>query len=264
MEQVVQQDDWSPEQYLQFAHERTRPALDLIGHIALADPKTIVDLGCGAGNVTRLLRSRWPDAQISAVDNSPAMIERAKSEQLALGVDWILDDIATWDFPAPPDLIFSNAALHWMDHHRELFPRLFSRLAPGGVLAVQMPNNFSAASHTLMLEVAKQGPWADKLAGLLRPTPVSWPGAYKQWLSADAKKVRVWETQYMQIFEGEDPVFEWIKGTSLAPLLGALDFAERGAFITAYKARLNDAYPQMSNGRVMYPMRRIFVVAEAA
>lgn len=264
MEQVVQQDDWSPEQYLQFAHERTRPALDLIGHIPAVDPEYIVDLGCGAGNVTRLLSARWPGAKITGVDNSQAMIERAQSEQGELGIDWVLEDIGNWDFPKAPDLIFSNAALHWMDHHRELFPRLFSRLAPGGVLAVQMPNNFSAPSHKLMVEIAREGPWADKLEHLLRPKPVSWPGAYKQWLDGDAKKVRVWETQYMQIFEGEDPVYEWIKGTSLAPLLGALDFAERGAFITAYKARLDEAYPREPNGRVLYSMRRIFMIAEAA
>ncbi|HEX6774411.1 MAG TPA: methyltransferase domain-containing protein, partial [Methylomirabilota bacterium] len=160
---------WDPTQYLKFADHRLRPAIDLLNRIDVAEPGEVVDLGAGAGNVTRLIKMRWPTARITGVDTSPEML--AKAAAAAPEITWQLADLGTWRPERPVDVIYSNAALHWLEGHDTLFPALLSSLAPGGVLAVQMPRNFSAPSHTSMAEAARGGPWRAKLEPLLRPSP---------------------------------------------------------------------------------------------
>ncbi|MCK5438703.1 MAG: methyltransferase domain-containing protein, partial [Gemmatimonadetes bacterium] len=172
---------WDPAQYLRYADLRLRPAVDLLAQVSLASPKQIVDLGCGAGNVTRILAERWPDVDLTGVDGSAEMLNRARD--LAVNVRWVQADIATWTPDTPLDLLFSNAALHFVDEHERLFPKLLEFLAPGGVLAVQMPRNFGAPSHTLMYAAARQEPWRKQLEPLLRPSPVAEPGAYHDILT---------------------------------------------------------------------------------
>ena len=160
---------WNPQQYLSYGNERLRPALDLLARTDLVGPRHIVDLGCGPGNVTALLHARWPDASITGIDNSPEML---RSAHKIAGIQWELADVATWQPEQRYDLIFSNATLHWLDHHEQLFPRLARAVAPGGCLAVQMPRNFASPSHRIVREVARSGPWAEPLAPLLREAPV--------------------------------------------------------------------------------------------
>ncbi|MBI2467250.1 MAG: methyltransferase domain-containing protein, partial [Candidatus Rokubacteria bacterium] len=162
---------WDPAQYLKFAGHRLRPAVDLLSRIDVATPAEVYDLGAGAGNVTRLLRERWPNARITGVDESQEML--AKAAAGAPEIVWQRADLATWRPPRPADVIYSNAALHWLGDHDRLFPGLLSALAPGGVLAVQMPRNFSAPSHTAIAEAVRGGPWRTRLEPLLRPAPVS-------------------------------------------------------------------------------------------
>jgi trans-aconitate 2-methyltransferase len=250
---------WDPAKYLEFAGHRLRPALDLLTRVTLPAPDVIYDLGCGAGNVTRLLRERWPDARIVGVDGSAAML--AVAAGAAPRVTWLEANLAGWSPPEPADLIFSNAALHWLDDHAELFPRLIRGLAPGGVLAVQMPRNHGAPSHTEMLDVARAGPWRDRLAPLLRPHPVAPPAVYHDLLAPRARHVDIWETEYLQVLQGEAPVVEWLTGSALKPLLDALDGAERAAFLAAYGARMRSAYPPREDGSTIFPFRRLFVVA---
>ena len=147
---------WDPLEYLKFADYRLRPALDLLAQISLDSPRTVYDLGCGPGNITRLLGERWPGAAVTGVDSSSEMLIRARQE--APDVTFLQADIAQWSPPAPAHLLFSNATLHWLDDHRRLLPRLVAQLAPGGVLAVQMPRNHDAPSH-LLIEAAGLG-WA--------------------------------------------------------------------------------------------------------
>jgi trans-aconitate 2-methyltransferase len=253
---------WDPTQYRKFAGHRLRPALDLIAAIPLESPATIVDLGCGEGRVTQLLRERWPRAALTGVDDSVAMLTVAGRE--SPDIDWRRRDVATWRPDAPVDLLFSNAALHWLPDHAALFPELFRQVAPGGALAVQMPRNFDQPSHTAMQAVAASGPWAARLAPLLRPAPVSPPASYHAWLAADAATVDIWETTYHQVLEGDNPVAEWTKGTALRPLLDALPTGEREAFEAAYRARVAVAYPKDSAGRTLFPFRRLFIVAVRA
>ena len=250
---------WDPQQYLRFAGQRLRPALDLIARIPLEHPHTVVDLGCGTGNVTRLLRSRWPDARLTGVDGSSQMLAEAKRVQADIA--WEQVDVAAWNPPGKVDLVFSNAALHWLDDHPALFARLSAKVADGGVLAVQMPRNFAAPSHTLMHELASSPPWHDALAGLLRPQPVLGAGDYYGLLASTARSLDIWETEYLQILEGENPVAEWTKGTWLAPLLAALDPGARAEFEAEYRRRVAQAYPRRGDGKTLFPFKRLFIVA---
>lgn len=250
---------WDPQQYARFAGQRLRPALDLIARIPIENPQTVVDLGCGTGNVTRILRERWPRASITGIDGSPQML--AEARKLEVGLAWEHCELAAWTPPAKFDLVFSNAALHWLDGHPALFARLCRNVAAGGVLAVQMPRNFGAPSHTLMHELAASPPWREALADLLRPQPVLAPEAYYDLLAPHARSLDIWEADYLQVLEGENPVAEWTKGTWLAPLLAALAPPARAAFEAEYRRRVARAYPQRPDGKTLFPFRRLFIVA---
>ena len=252
---------WDPAQYLRFADHRLRPAVDLLGRVDLDAPGEVYDLGAGAGNVTRLIKARWPEARVTGVDSSAEMLAKAAAAEP--GIRWERADLARWQPPRPADLIYSNAALHWIEGHAQLFPALLGGLAPGGVLAVQMPRNFSAPSHTLIAEAARGGPWRARLEPLLRPAPVGDPAVYYDVLAPHAAALDVWETEYLQVLEGDHPVKEWTKGTWLRPLLDALDEPERGGFEAAYAALVACAYPRRADGRTLFPFRRLFIVARA-
>lgn len=250
---------WDPAQYLEFAEPRLRPAIDLLARVDLATPRAIADLGCGAGNVTRLLSQRWPDASVTAVDDSPEML--AVAARTTPGVRWIGQDLASWSADRPLDLVFSNAALHWLPDHPALFPHLLRQLAPGGQLAVQMPRNFHAPSHTLLADTVREGPWAARLTPLLRTAPVGEPADYHAMLSPLADRLDIWQTEYLHVLHGPDPVKAWTKGTVLKPLLDALDAPARAVFEADYAARLRRAYPPGPRGETLFPFRRLFVVA---
>ncbi len=250
---------WDPQQYAKFSGQRLRPALDLIARIHVESPQRVVDLGCGTGNVTRVLGARWPEAMLTGIDASPQMLDEAKRS--AADIAWEQCDLAAWRPVDKVDVVFSNAALHWLDDHPALFARLAGYIAAGGVLAVQMPRNFAAPSHTLIHELASSLPWRETLAPLLRPQPVLTPEAYYRLLAPSAKSLDIWEAEYLQILEGENPVAEWTKGTWLAPLLAALDAAARADFEAEYRRRIALAYPRQSDGKTLFPFRRLFIVA---
>jgi trans-aconitate 2-methyltransferase len=255
-------DSWNPAQYHRFADARQRPAADLLVRVPLAAPKAIYDLGCGSGKSTVLLRERWPGASITGIDSSPAMLAAARRELPALG--FVEGDIATWSPPQPADLIFSNAALHWLDSHRTLFARLFVNVAAGGWLAIQMPRNHDQPSHQAMVAAAEAGPWRDRLRPHLRPSPVGTPESYHTPLAPLAVEIDIWETTYLHVLTGRDPVLEWTKGTALKPLLDALESPWREAFEADYRARVAKAYPPEVDGRTLFPFKRLFILAKRA
>ena len=251
---------WDPAQYLRFGDHRLRPALDLMARIALDAPRTIHDLGCGPGNVTGLLEQRWPAARITGVDGSPDMLARARASYPTLA--WQQADLDTWRPEEPGDLIFSNATLHWLDEHERFFPRLMACLEPGGVLAVQMPDNFAAPTHTLIGEIVRGGGWRTRLEPALRPHPVLAPAAYHDILLPHARSLDIWQTTYLHVLEGENPVVEWTKGSVLRPILDRLrDEEETSAFLRAYGDGIRRAYPRRADGRTLLPFGRLFIIA---
>lgn len=250
---------WEPDRYLQFSDERLRPAVDLLARVPLGRPVQILDLGCGAGNVTRLLAERWPESRLTGLDSSPEMLARARS---ALpGVRFELTGVEHWMPEEPLDLLFSNAALHWVEHHESLFPRLMDNLAPGGVLAVQMPGNFDAPSHRLIRELAAQPAWSARL-GSVRMGAVLAMTDYHRILAPRSTRLQLWETSYWQTLKGANPVLDWLRGTTLLPYLGALDEGLRPMFLAELGARLQEAYPTEKDGTTLFPFRRVFIVAQ--
>ena len=252
---------WDPEQYLRFADRRARPALELLGRVEVEDPGLVVDLGCGPGHLTARLRERWPHARIAAVDSSAEMLARARGEHGDLDVEWIEVDAAVWEADESPDVIYSNAVLHWLDEHDELFPRLVSLLSAGGQLAVQMPRNHPEPSHTVAVEVARAGEWREVLEPILRPRPVAEPHHYYDLLAPHTTSLDIWETVYLHVFPTADDIAEWTGGSMLRPLLAALSGEEAADFEAQYRAGLRSAYPPGPDGRVVFPFRRQFIVA---
>ncbi|HLN25453.1 MAG TPA: methyltransferase domain-containing protein [Patescibacteria group bacterium] len=250
---------WNPAQYLKFAEHRLRPAIDLLNRVEAEAPRLIYDLGCGAGNVTRLLRLRWPLARIVGVDSSAEMLEQARAT--LPDVEWVQADLATWRAEHPADVIYSNAALQWLGDHPRLFPALLGSLSRSGILAVQMPRNHGAPSHTGMAEAARSGPWRARLEPLLRESPVQPPAVYWELLGGQGAACDLWEAEYLQALEGEDAVLQWTLGTALKPLLDALDGAERELFLADYRRRMATAYPRGRNGVTLFPFRRLFMIA---
>ncbi|MDQ0713921.1 trans-aconitate 2-methyltransferase [Streptomyces luteogriseus] len=265
---------WDPTQYLRHAGHRARPFTDLLARVPdlptrpPADRPRIADLGCGPGNVTTLLAARWPTARIMGYDNSPEMLDKAHVDhegptsgggRLAFGHA----DVRTWTPDEPHDLIVSNATLQWVPGHAERFPDWVAGLKPGGTLAFQVPGNFDAPSHRLMRELAGSPRWRGRLADTLRHADaVLTPEAYLERLTSLGCAADVWETTYIHLLKGEDPVLDWVKGTGLRPVLTALaDEPEaREAFVAEYRAALREAYPAGPHG-TPFPFRRVFAVA---
>lgn len=263
---------WDPQQYLKFSDARLRPGFDLLSQVADLPPGPLYDLGCGTGVHARAIAARWPDRQVTGIDTSPQMLAQAARD--ASAVQWMQADIAGWSAPAPAALIFSNATLQWLGAHRQLFPHLLHQLAPGGVLAVQMPRNFAAPSHALMRATAAAGPWAAALQPLMTPAPsemsmlgpepVAAPEIYYDLLAPLAGGgVELWETEYLHRLEGEDAVLEWMRGTALRPVLAALTPALGRDFLDAFAAKLRAAYPRRADGATLLPFRRLFLIARA-
>ena len=259
---------WDPRQYAKFSDHRSRPFGDLLARVGVVDPSLVVDLGCGNGPLTLSLAERWPDARIVGVDHSPQMLEAARALDPAGRVEWVESDVAQWDPTTPgaaPDVILTNATLQWVPGHSQLLTRWASALAAGGWLAMQVPGNLDAPSHALMREVAEGHPAADRLRPALERLAVEAPAVYVELLGSVGLEVDGWETTYQHVLDPQarqaNPVLEWVRGTGLRPVLEALtDADERDAFLADYDARLRAAYPRTPMG-VIFPFRRIFVVA---
>lgn len=253
-----QSPDWDAGQYARFADHRLQPALDLINRVPHRPYAQIVDLGCGNGRVTPLLKARWPEATVTGVDNSDDMLKAARAESSE--IVWQKADIEAWQ-PVGEQLIFSNAAFHWLDDHEALLARLLAGLPEGGVLAFQVPDNFDQESHQIMRAVASSGDWTEQLHDIADRRAVAEPSAYLTWLSAHASHVDLWQTIYQQRLSGDDPVFEWLKGAGMRPYLDRLDADDRFRFQAMCCERLAAAYPRQSDGTTLFPFRRLFAVA---
>jgi len=256
---------WDPSLYLKFSDHRLRPALELLDRVPLESPDVIYDLGCGSGHATLIMADRWPGATVYGIDNSKDMLAEAAAQPGR--VRWIEADLRTWSPDDAPSLIYSNATLQWVEAHRELFVRLVGYLQAGGCLAVQMPLSWDAPSHRLMRETLTSGGPNGKALGtedFRRAVSRKWvqdAEVYYDWLAPHCRQVDVWETEYLQVLEGDEPVLEWVKATGLRPILVGLDERERKIFLAKYARQLRAAYPPQPDGRTLYRFRRLFVVA---
>lgn len=250
---------WDPEQYLTYAGERGRPFVELLARVDADRPRRVIDLGCGPGNLTALLSQRWPQAQVRGLDASAEMIAAARAD--LPGVDFAVGDLRTWldEREEPFDVVVSNATLQWVPGHLDLVPRLLEAVTPGGWLAFQVPGNFEEPSHTIRTELAARPEYAAHLAGVAVPSSHD-PAVYLEQLAALGAGVDAWETTYLHVLTGEDPVFEWVTGTGARPTLQALPEGLREQFAEEFRRRLREAYPPQPHG-VVLPFRRIFVVA---
>ena len=249
---------WSPDTYLRFCDQRSRPFAELVSRVG-GEAHLIVDLGCGPGHLTPVLRARWPRARIIGVDSSAEMVERARDEHSEPGVEYVEADLRDWRPSIEPDLLVSNATLQWVPDHLALLPELADLVAPGGTFAFSVPGNFAEPSHVLLHELAAEEPYREWTRQVDRPAAHD-ATTYLDLLARHGWVVDAWETTYLHLLEGEDPVFAWISGTGARPVLQALPAPERDRFEVTYKARLREAYPAQPYGTVL-PFRRVFVVA---
>jgi trans-aconitate 2-methyltransferase len=255
-------DSWNPGLYLRFGHERTRPAVDLASAIDVASPASVIDLGCGPGNSTAVLRQRWPAARVMGLDSSAAMIASARAAHP--DGEWIVSDIAAWRPAHPFDVVFSNAALQWVPGHGPLVERLFGHVAAGGALAFQIPSARHALVRELMREIAREDQWASRMTAPLKALTIESPGFYYDRLAPLARSVDLWESEYLHVLASHAAVVEWYSSTGLRPFLEALDTeAERSRFVARLLERVRQAYKVQADGKLLFPFRRTFVIAYA-
>ncbi len=253
---------WDPSQYARYGSERNRPFFDLLGQVAADTPGSVVDLGCGSGELTAALAQRWPGAMIRGLDSSAEMIERSSaysSDRVTFGLAEAADFAASG-----VDVLISNALLQWVPDHGSLLTRWASELNPGGWLAFSVPDNFHSPSHVLMRELAESARWAPMLTGVLRHLDAVSPAAdYLALLNSTGLRTSAWQTRYLHVLAGPDPVLEWVRGTGLRPVLATLSTADAAEYQASYGALLHEAYPERDFGTV-FPFLRTFVVAHKA
>jgi trans-aconitate 2-methyltransferase len=256
----IHANEWDVALYLKFEKERVRAATDLLAHVPTKSPRRIVDLGCGPGASTHLLSTRFPEAEVTGVDSSERMLASARSRLPSLKFE--MRDIGAWRPAVAPDLIFANSSLQWLSDHHEVAPRLYSFLADGGSLAIQMPDNRHEPSHALMRMVAADGPWVDRLLPIAKTRAVI--GAYSDyyaWLKPLGAKLEIWQTTYVHALNGVGELVDWFRGSGLRPFLNPLDECEREDFIARYMEELAAAYPSEPDGCVLFLYPRLFIVA---
>ena len=256
----MKQADWNPELYLQFKDERTQPSIDLVGRIALAEPAEILDVGCGPGNSTQVLVERWPKAHLTGLDNSPAMIERARADYPEQ--TWTLGDAARLEGDATYDLVFSNATIQWIPDHETLVPRLMGLARPDGAFAFQLPQFRMMSLGRVIDSVAARPAWRRQTAAagsLFTYHPAEF---YYDLLAPKAKRVVLWQTSYFHIMQSHAAILDWTRGTGLRPYLDRLETDDQKAlFESQLLEEIRSVYPAARDGRVLFPFQRLFVIA---
>jgi trans-aconitate 2-methyltransferase len=254
--------DWDADLLLRFDAERVQVVHDLLARVP-GSPRRIVDLGCGPGTSTRLLVDRFRKARVTGIDISEPMI--AVARERAPGASFVCADIQAWRPEAPVDLVFADSALQWIGEHEQLFAKLMGSLAPGGALAVQMPDNRQEPSHALMRLIAADGPWADRLVPVAKTRAViASYGDYYRWLRPLSASIDIWQTAYIHPLDGLEAIVDWFRGSALRPFLAPLSPDEREAFLARYRRDLADSYDVEADGKVLFVYPRLFMLARKA
>ena len=258
-------DAGDPSTYLRFADERARPFVDLTARVRATDPRVVVDLGCGEGALTASLAQRWPDARVTGVDSSAEMLAAAAAHAVPGRVTFTQGDVQGWQPGEPVDVLVTNAVLHWVPGHADLLRRWAGQLAPGGWLALQVPGNFRAPTHALLAGLCRSPRWAG-LVGDAAPAEdaVLDPAGYLDVLGGAGLATDAWETTYLHVLRGDDPVLGWVRTTVLRPVLARLEEDDAAELTAEYAAALRTAYPRRPDGTTLLPFRRVFAVGHAA
>ena len=251
---------WSSQQYLMFEDERTRPARDLLAQIPLDQIELAYDLGCGPGNSTELIVSRFPGADVIGVDSDDDMLSAARKRLTDLR--FVKGDLTNWEAEKPADLLYANAVFQWVPDHLSVLSRSMDSLKPGGVLAVQMPDNLNEPTHLLMEDVAKSPDFAARFGKpSLRRAILPKPETYVERLGPKSTRIDVWHTIYYHQLANAEAIVEWVKGTGLRPYLQALPEDVRPDYLEAYFNAISQAYVPMADGSVLLKFPRLFMVA---
>ena len=253
---------WDPTLYRRFGSERSRPFFDLIARVGAQTPRAVTDLGCGSGELTLTLAERWPGTRLSGIDSSPEMIAKAVAHRGP--ATFTLGDVRDWRPEPDMDVLVTNAMLQWVPEHRELLSRWVREMASGAWLAVQVPGSFGGPSHVTLRELARRYGISD----VTREAPVDDAAGDAALLLGSGATVDAWETTYVHLLpqaddHSDDPVVRWLEGTALRPVKAALDENAWQDFRAELARELAAAYPA-ADGHVMFPFRRIFVVARTA
>jgi trans-aconitate 2-methyltransferase len=252
--------DWDPEQYLHFKRERTQPSIDLVARINIDDPKTIIDIGCGPGNSTQVLLNRWPNAVIVGLDNSEKMIERARKDYP--NQKWIVGDASKFEINQAYDITFSNAAIHWIQNHDVLIPRLFQLVKKNGVLAVQVPVNHESPLYKMIERTSHNRKWSALTAGYEQVITYHDAEYYYNTLVSLTQTITIWETTYYHILNSHQELIEWYRSTAMKPILERLQTEKnRAEFEAEILSESKKYYPMQRDGRIIYPFKRLFFTA---
>jgi trans-aconitate 2-methyltransferase len=248
---------WDPNQYHKFQAERSAPFFDLLSLVEVRPNLKVVDLGCGTGELTRQLADSLPDSDVTGLDSSEQMLDKAASRFASVpNLVFIQGDQS--QLTGEWDLIFSNAALHWSENHAELIPYLYRRLKAGGQIAVQVPSNHNHISHQIYRETASEEPFNAILKGFQRYAPVLSIDAYARlFFDCGAESIVVFEKVYPHVLEDSDAVVEWISGTALVPYFERLG-EHKEVFMEVIREKMRSALPESP---VFYPFRRTFFSA---
>jgi trans-aconitate 2-methyltransferase len=252
--------DWNPSNYLKFKNERTQPSKDLASRIAIENPKSILDLGCGPGNSTKILADKWPKAIVIGIDNSPEMIKKAKADYPYLS--WVLSDISKLDAGSTSDIVFSNATLQWLGNHETLIPKLFKHVNKDGALAVQVPANQNEPLHQALLTVSKSAKWKEYTGNCDQLMNYRSSEYYYAILSRLTQSFELWETTYIHVLDNHRALIEWYKSTGMRLYLNALpNDSARTQFEEDVLDICKREYEIQENGKILYPFSRVFFVA---
>jgi trans-aconitate 2-methyltransferase len=255
--------DWDPELYLKFERERTQPVRDLVARIEPRDPKRILDLGCGPGNSTAVLKEHWPAALVIGLDDSAAMIEKARAT--GLSVEWLEADAGSdLSHLGKFDIVIANASLQWLPNHGELLPRLTQLLNCGGALAVQIPKFPDMPVARTIGEVTRLPHYAELFADFHSGMHYFGDRFYYDVLAPVCPAVDLWVTHYYHVLANHPAIIEWIKSTGMRPYLDHLPKNERDGFMAEVLERLKPLYPAQSDGRVLFIFERLFFIAYKA
>ena len=252
---------WDPGEYSRFGDERSRPFFDLVGRVGAEAPAVVADLGCGPGTLTAALARRWPRAEVRGVDSSADMVEAARAlPDAGPRLSFALGDVRDWKPDGRVDVIVSSAVLQWVPDHLDVLARWAGFLPAGGWLAFQVPGNFDQPSHRVLGELAGSDRWRPLLADVRLNRQATDPAEYLDVLAGAGCEADVWETTYLHVLHGDDPVVDWMHGTGMRPVLAALPPDRAAEFVAEYRALVREAYPAASYGTV-FPFRRVFAVA---